>query len=74
MKQKSASVNTPRAKHQHLANTHRESDSEDDTEEINDTPLITADIPKIVDIILSNFSTEDTSSMDDSQDNPYLGE
>ena len=74
MKQKSASADSPRPKRQHLANTCRESDSEDDTEEIDNTPLTKADIPKIVDAALSNFSTEGITSMDDSQDNPHLGE
>ena len=67
-KRKSASANPPRPKRQRLADTRRESDSEDDT------PLTKADIPKIVDAVLSNFSTEGIGSMDDSQDNPHLGE
>ena len=73
-KRKSASADPPRPKCQRLADTRRESDSEDNTEEIDDTPLTKADIPKIVDAVLSNFSTEGISSMDDSQDNPHLGE
>ena len=73
-KRKSASAVPPHPKRQRLADTRRESDSEDDTEEIDDTPLTKADIPKIVNAVLSNFSTKGISSMDDNQDNPHLGE
>ena len=40
-----------------LIPAHYESDSEDDLEEVDGTPLTRADTPKIVDAILSNFST-----------------
>ena len=58
-----------------MATTHRESDSADDMEEVDDTLLTRADISKIVDAVLSNFSKEGAiskdGSQDDSQDNPY---
>ena len=65
-KQKSASANPPRAKRQRAATTHRESDSEDDMEEVDTNPLTRADISTIVDSVLSNFSKEGASSTDDS--------
>ena len=77
-KQQSASTNPPRAKRQRagtVANTRHESNSEDASEEVDDTPLTRADIPKIVDAVLSNFSMEGTSPKDDSQaDGLHLGE
>ena len=48
--------------------------SEDDTEEPDHTPLTKADIPSIVNAVLSNISTEGNSSRDDSQDVSHLGE
>ena len=62
------------AKHYCAANSRHDSDSEDDTEEADDTPLTKADIPTIVDAVLSNISTEGTSTRDDNQDNSHLGE
>ena len=56
-----------------MANIHHRSDSED-LQKLNDTPLTKANIPKIVDAILSNFSMKGISSNDDSQDNPCLSE
>lgn len=45
---------------------------------VDDTPLTRADIPKIVDAILSNFSNQGASSWNDSQvdnqDNSHVGE
>ena len=71
-KRQSVSTNPPRAKRQRaVANTRRESDSEDTSEEVDDTPLTRADIPKIVDAVLSNFSTEDDSQAGDGS---HLGE
>ena len=56
------------------ANSRRDSDSEDDTEEPDHTPLTKADIPSIVNAVLSNISTEGNSARDDSQDVSHLGE
>ena len=67
-KQKSTSAIPPHAKHQWMANSHHEMDSEDDTEEVDDTLLTKANIPTIVDAILSNFSMESTSTNDDRED------
>ena len=51
-----------------MANSHHEMDSKDDTEEVDDTLLTKANIPTIVDAILSNFSMESTSTNDDRED------
>ena len=82
-KQKIASGDPPCVKRQYVTTTHGElysegntrckSDNEDNVE-VDGTPLTKANIPKIVDTILSNFSMEGTSSRDDSQDNPHLSE
>ena len=57
------------------ANSCRDSDSEDDyMEELDHTPLTKADIPSIVNAVLSNISTEGNSSRDDSQDVSHLSE
>ena len=73
-KWKSTSANPPCAKCQHAANSRHKSDSEDDMEDVDDTPPRKANIPMIVNAVLSNFSMEDTSSKDDSQDISCLGE
>ena len=49
-------------------------DNKDDMEEVDDTPLRKANIPTIVNAVLSNFSMEGTTSKDDSQDISRLGE
>ena len=70
-KRKNTSTCAPRAKRHstHAANSRRDSDSEDHyTEEPDHTPLTKADIPSIVNTVLSNISTEGNSSRDDSQD------
>jgi len=57
----------------------RESDSDDNDaevseEEIDDTPLTEADIPTIVEAVLSSLPTEDSAPTDDdNQDAPHLG-
>jgi len=57
----------------------RESDSDDNDaevteEEIDDTPLTKANIPKIVEAVLSNLPSEDSDpTNDDNQDAPRLG-
>ena len=56
------------------ANSHRDSDSKGNTEEPDHTPLTKADIPTIVNAVLSNISMEGNSSRDDSQDVSHLGE
>ena len=56
------------------ANSRRDSDSEDDTEEPDHTPLTKADIPSIVNAVLSNISTEGNNARDDSQDVSHFGE
>lgn len=66
MRWKSANANPPCAKCQHVANAHCTLDNEDYKEEIDDTPLARANIPKIINAILSNFSKEGTSLRDDS--------
>ena len=72
-KRKNASAAPARTKRPRTGHTHRESDSETKTE-ADDTPLTRADIPKIVDAVLNNLSTDGASSRDDSHDNPHLGE
>ena len=73
-KWKNARAYPPCAKRHYAANSHHDLDSEDNTEEVDDTLLTKADISMIVDAVLSNISTEGTSSKDDSQDIPHLGE
>ena len=67
-------ANPPGAHCQFVANSCYNSDSEGDIEEVDNTPLTKANIPTIVDTGLSNFSTEGTSSKDDSQDISYPSE
>ena len=76
MKRRNTSACAPHAKRHstHPANSRRDSDSEDDTEEPDHAPLTKADIPSIVNAVLSNISTEGNSSRDDSQDVSHLGE
>ena len=51
------------------ANSPHQSDSEDDTQESDEIQFTKADIPmRIVDAVLSNFTTEGTSSKNDTQD------
>ena len=76
-KRRNTSACAPRAKRHSTcaANSRRDSDSEDDyTEEPDHTPLTKADIPSIVNAVLSNISTEGNSSREDSQDVSHLGE
>ena len=54
--------------------SHHNSDSEDNTKEPDNTPLAKANIPTIVDAVLSNVSTKGTSLRDESQDISHLGE
>ena len=71
-KWKGASGKLSPAKRQHVASTHHESESDTAGDiEVDETPLTRADIPKIVEAVLSNFSQEGTSS---TEDNPHLGE
>ena len=74
MKQKNTSAYPTCAKRHHAANSHHNLESENDTEEVDYTMLTKADIPTIVDTVLSNISTEVTSSKDDSQDISHLDE
>ena len=77
MNRRYTSACAPRAKRHstRAANSRRDSDSDDDyTEELDHTPLTKADIPSIVNAVLSNISTEGNSSRDDSQDVSHLGE
>ena len=77
MKQRNTSACAHRAKRHstRAANSRHDSDSEDDyTEEPDHTPLTKADIPLIVNTVLSNISTEGNSSRNDSQDVSHLGE
>ena len=73
-KAKNTSAYPPCAKHHRAANSHYNSDAEDNMEEPVDTPLSKADIPTILDAVLSNISLEGTSSRDGSQDISHLGE
>ena len=78
-KRKNTSAYPPRAKRQRAANSHHDSDSEDETErEVDASPLTKADIPEdiptIMDAFPNNISTEGTSSKEDSQDISHLGE
>ena len=73
-KAENTSAYPPCAKRHHAANSHHNSESEDDTEEVDYTTLTKADIPTIVDTVLSNISMEGTSSKDDSQDISHLDE
>ena len=76
-KRRNTSACAPRTKRHstRAANSRRDSDSEDDyTEEPDHTPLTKADIPSIVNAVLSNISTEGNSSREDSQDVSHLGE
>ena len=73
-KRRNTSTCPPCAKRHRAANSRCDSDSEDDTEEPDDTPLTKANIPTIVIAVLSNISTEGTSSRNDSQDVSHLGE
>ena len=76
MKQINTSAYSPHAKCHSMrtANSCRDSDSEDDTEKPDHTPLTKANIPMIVDAVLSNISMEGNSSRDDSQDVSNLDE
>ena len=73
MKWKNTIAYPPHAKCHCAVNSCHDLDSEDNTE-VYDTPFTKADIPMIIDAVLSNISTEDTSSKDDSQDISHLGE
>ena len=64
----------PRAKHHRAANSHHDLDTEDDTEESDDIPLSKADIPTILNAVLSTISSEGSSSRDDNQDISHLDE
>lgn len=61
-------------KYQHVTSSHHNLDSENDTEEVEDTPLTRADIPNIINAILRNFSKDATSSRDYSQNNSHISE
>ena len=74
MKRKSARANPPHPKYQRVANARHKSDSEDDTEEVDDISLTKVNIPMIINAVRSNFSMEDASLQDDSQDNSHLSE
>ena len=74
MKRKSARANPPHPKCQRVANAHHKSDSEDNTEEVDDISLTKVDIPMIIVAVCSNVSMEDASLQDDSQDNSHLSE
>ena len=73
-KQKNSSAYPPCAKRHRAVNYHHESDSKGDTEEADDTPLTKADIPTIINVVLSNISTEGTNLRDDSRDTSHLCE
>ena len=76
-KRRYTSACAPRAKRHstRAANSRRDSDSEDDyTEEPDHTPLTKADIPSIVNAVLSNISIEGNSSRDASWDISHLSE
>ena len=74
MKRKSARANPSHPKCQRVANARHKSDSEDNTEEVDDISLTKVDIPMIIDAVRSNFSMEDASLQGDSQDNSHLSE
>ena len=74
MKQRNTSACAPREKRHRTraANSHHDSDSKGNTGEPDHTQLTKADIPTIVNVVLSNISMEGNSSRDDSQDVSHL--
>jgi len=74
-KRRSTTANPPRQKRRRVATiqeTESDSATSDNDEEIDDTPLTRADIPKIVEAVINNIPKEGDGSPEDNS--PHLGE
>ena len=74
-KRNNGTANPPHLKHQCLDNTCEQDDdsSSGDTEDFDDTLLMKADIPKIVEAVINQFPRECDGSQEDYQNNLHFG-
>ena len=69
-KRSNRTAHSPRPKCRRLREQDDDSSSSEDAEGFNDVPLMKADIPKILEVVMNQFSKEGDDSQDEDQDNP----
>ena len=69
-KRSNGTAHSPRPKRNRLHYQDDDSSSSKDAEGFDDVPLMKADIPKIVEAVMNQFSKEGDDSQDEDQDNP----